>query len=84
MRFECTRSGVSRNAKCRRVDASGRKFVRWNLRPVSISSLMNPDPERWAEALAIKRQHGVRAPVFVAERAAAIVREGHPYVAGEE
>lgn len=29
---------------------------------------MTPDQERWAEALAIERLHGDRAPVWIAER----------------
>jgi len=35
------------------------------------------DEERWAEALAIERVHGQRAPLFVAERigAAALVED---------
>ncbi|MGN6538029.1 MAG: DUF6961 family protein [Mesorhizobium sp.] len=29
---------------------------------------MNPDQERWAEALAVERQHGDDAPRLIAER----------------
>lgn len=37
---------------------------------------MTPDEERWAEALAVQRQHGKGAPVFVAERIATLALEG--------
>ncbi|WP_082006525.1 DUF6961 family protein [Sphingomonas sp. ERG5] len=37
---------------------------------------MTPDRERWAEALAVERQHGDRAPAFIAERAAALALAG--------
>jgi hypothetical protein len=37
---------------------------------------MTPDHERWAEALMIERQHGERAPVFVAERIGALALAG--------
>ena len=37
---------------------------------------MTPDQERWAEALAIERQHGDRAPVFIAERIGALALVG--------
>lgn len=37
---------------------------------------MTPDHERWAEALAIERQHGDQAPVFVAERIGALALAG--------
>lgn len=33
---------------------------------------MTPDRERWAEALAIERLHGDRAPVWIAERIGAL------------
>ena len=33
---------------------------------------MTPDEERWAEAHAVLRRHGARAPVFVAERIGAL------------
>lgn len=36
---------------------------------------MTPDQERWAEALAIERQHGDGAPRFVAERIGALALE---------
>ncbi len=37
---------------------------------------MTPDQERWAEALAIERLHGDRAPVWVAERIGALALAG--------
>ena len=37
---------------------------------------MSPDHERWAEALAIERQHGDQAPVFLAERLGALALTG--------
>lgn len=37
---------------------------------------MTPDEERWAEALAIERLHGDKAPVWVAERIGALARAG--------
>lgn len=37
---------------------------------------MTPDQERWAEALAIERQHGERAPVFIAEQIGALALAG--------
>lgn len=37
---------------------------------------MNPDQERWAEAMAIEQRHGDAAPVFVAERLGALALEG--------
>ncbi|WP_152616661.1 DUF6961 family protein [Sphingomonas sp. ERG5] len=37
---------------------------------------MTPDRERWAEALAVERQHGDRAPAFIAERIAALALAG--------
>lgn len=36
---------------------------------------MTPDEERWAEALAVQRQHGEAAPVFVAERIGTLALE---------
>ena len=43
---------------------------------------MAPDQERWAEALAIERIHGDRAPLWVAERIGALALAGD--VAGVE
>lgn len=37
---------------------------------------MTPDQERWAEALAIERQHGAMAPVWIAERIGALALAG--------
>ena len=37
---------------------------------------MNRDHERWAEALAIERQHGAEAPRWIAERIGALAIEG--------
>jgi hypothetical protein len=37
---------------------------------------LTSDQERWAEALAIERQHGDQAPVFIAERIGALVLVG--------
>ncbi|MFC3557295.1 DUF6961 family protein [Sphingomonas qilianensis] len=37
---------------------------------------MDVDHERWAEALLVERQHGPRAPAFIAERVAALVLAG--------
>ena len=37
---------------------------------------MTPDEERWAEALAIERLHGDKAPVWVAERIGALALAG--------
>lgn len=37
---------------------------------------MTPDQERWAEALAIERLHGDRAPVWIAERIGALALAG--------
>ncbi|RSV20366.1 hypothetical protein CA236_00155 [Sphingomonas sp. ABOLG] len=37
---------------------------------------MTPDQERWAEALAIERQHGRLAPVWIAERIGALASAG--------
>ena len=37
---------------------------------------MTPDQERWAEALAIERQHGAMAPVWIAERIGALTIAG--------
>lgn len=33
---------------------------------------MTPDQERWAEAVAIERQHGAMAPMWIAERIGAL------------
>jgi hypothetical protein len=38
--------------------------------------VLTPDQERWAETLAVQRQHGPRAAVFVAERVAALALAG--------
>ena len=37
---------------------------------------MTPDEERWAEALAVQRQHGDRAPLHVAKRIGALALAG--------
>ena len=37
---------------------------------------MDVDRERWAEALLVERQHGSRAPAFIAERVAALALAG--------
>ena len=37
---------------------------------------MTPQVERIAEALAIERQHGEKAPLFIAERIAALALAG--------
>ena len=37
---------------------------------------LNADRERWAEALAIERQHGAGAPAFIAERIGALALSG--------
>lgn len=37
---------------------------------------MTPDEERWAEALAIERTHGASAPMWIAERIAALALAG--------
>ena len=37
---------------------------------------MTPDQERWAEALAIERQHGAMAPMWIAERIGALALAG--------
>ena len=37
---------------------------------------MTPDQERWAEAVAIERQHGVMAPMWIAERMGALALAG--------
>ncbi|MEG3088933.1 DUF6961 family protein [Sphingomonas sp. PB4P5] len=37
---------------------------------------MDADRERWAEALLVERQHGPRAPAFIAGRVAALVLAG--------
>jgi len=37
---------------------------------------LTPDQERWAEALAVERQHGEDAPQFVAERIGVLALEG--------
>lgn len=37
---------------------------------------MTPEQERWACALEMERQHGDRAPVFIAERIGALVLAG--------
>lgn len=38
---------------------------------------MTPDEERWAEALAIERQHGAMAPMWIAERIGALALAGN-------
>lgn len=37
---------------------------------------MTPDQERWAEAIAIERLHGERAPVWIAERIGTLALAG--------
>jgi hypothetical protein len=37
---------------------------------------MNPEHERWAEALLIERQHGEEAPLVLADRVRALALEG--------
>lgn len=37
---------------------------------------MTLDEERWAEALAVERQHGEDAPQFIAERIGALALKG--------
>lgn len=37
---------------------------------------MTPEEERWAEALAIERLHGDKAPVWLAERIGALALAG--------
>lgn len=37
---------------------------------------LTPDQERWAEALAVERQHGEDAPRFIAERIGALALAG--------
>ena len=37
---------------------------------------MTPDQERWAEAVAIERQHGAMAPMWIAERIGALALAG--------
>ena len=37
---------------------------------------MNPEHERWAEALMIERQHGEAAPLVIADRVRALAQEG--------
>ncbi len=37
---------------------------------------MSPEQERWAEALAVERQHGARGPAFIAERIGALALVG--------
>ena len=37
---------------------------------------MNPEQERWAEALAIEKRYGDEAPVYVAERIGALATAG--------
>lgn len=37
---------------------------------------MTADQERWAEALAVERQHGARGPAFIAERIGALALAG--------
>jgi hypothetical protein len=37
---------------------------------------MTSDQERWAEALAVERQHGNNAPGFIAERIGALALAG--------
>nr|WP_299857992.1 hypothetical protein [Sphingomonas bacterium] len=37
---------------------------------------LTPEQARWAEALAVQRQHGESAPVFIAERVGALALSG--------
>ena len=37
---------------------------------------MTPDQERWAEALAVEKQHGSDAPRWIAERIGALASAG--------
>lgn len=37
---------------------------------------MTPEQERWAEATTILRRHGDQAPVYIAERIAALAATG--------
>lgn len=37
---------------------------------------MKPEEERWAEAVAIERQHGMMAPMWIAERIGALAMAG--------
>ena len=39
--------------------------------------MLTPDQERWAEALAIEKMHGERAPMWIAERLGALALEGN-------
>jgi hypothetical protein len=41
-----------------------------------LAARMTPDQERWAEALAVHKQHGEGAPSFVAERIGALALAG--------
>lgn len=41
------------------------------------SQSLTSDQERWAEALALERQHGDRAPIVVAETIGALARKGN-------
>ena len=45
-------------------------------RPPPSTEPMTPDEERWAEAMAVQRQHGERAPLHVAERIGALALAG--------
>lgn len=38
--------------------------------------MLSPEEERWAEALAVQRQHGDNADAFVAERIGALALMG--------
>jgi hypothetical protein len=38
--------------------------------------MLTPEAERWAEALAVERQHGAQAPAFIAERIGALALAG--------
>lgn len=38
--------------------------------------MLTPEQERWAEALAVQRQHGERAGPFIAERIGALALAG--------
>jgi hypothetical protein len=44
--------------------------------PAANGGALTRDQERWAEAAMVERQHGARAPVFVAERIGALALAG--------
>jgi hypothetical protein len=37
---------------------------------------VTPDQERWAEAMALEKQHGDRAPIMIAETIGALALKG--------